>query len=212
MYKVTSSKQKLLNILKKDNSCTIKEIMAHFNISEIAVRKHIHDLEKEGFIQKMSSKQDIGRPYYMYQLTDKGHKTFPNQYEELPLELLRDLEELKGTELVDQLLENWTNREAFYLKSRTEAYKFNEKVTEVTRLRNEAGYMVEHEENEDGSYTLKNYNCPIINIANSFNKVCVNEKVMLENLFGGSEVNSANCITKGDHYCEWIITKPKPSD
>src|SRR5690625_4751948 len=128
MNKRTPTKQKLLNILKKDHRCTIKDIMVYFTISEIAVRKHIHELEQQGFIRKISNKQDIGRPFYMYELTDKGHKTFPNQYEKLPLELLRDLEDLQGTKMVDSLLEKRMERETSFFKQEIKTEDFDDKI------------------------------------------------------------------------------------
>src|SRR5690625_3451177 len=96
MNKRTSTKQKLLNILKKDHKLTMKEIMAYFTISEIAVRRHIHELIQQGFLKKQSMKQEIGRPYYIYELTEKGHATFPNENDTLPLEILQDLEAVEG--------------------------------------------------------------------------------------------------------------------
>src|SRR5690625_486228 len=104
MNKRTSTKQKLLNILKKDHKLTMKEIMAYFTISEIAVRRHIHELIQQGFLKKQSMKQEIGRPYYIYELTEKGHATFPNENDTLPLEILQDLEAVEGPQVVKKVL------------------------------------------------------------------------------------------------------------
>src|SRR5690625_2895462 len=111
MNKRTPTKQKLLNILKRDQKLTIKEIMAYFSISEIAVRRHIHELIQQGFLEKQSMKQKIGRPYYTYDLTEKGHATFPNENETLPLEILQDLEAVQGKQAVKSVLAQRMERE-----------------------------------------------------------------------------------------------------
>src|SRR5699024_11991911 len=104
LKKLAKTKQKLLEVIKKSGRITYDEIMVHFTISEIAVRKHLHELEKDGLIKKESVKQKIGRPYHVYELTGEGHTLFPNQYKQLPLDLLKDLEVLQGREAVSDLL------------------------------------------------------------------------------------------------------------
>src|SRR5699024_5712189 len=178
-----STKDRLLYVLKKNNPLTMSEITSYFSISEAAIRKHLHELEKQQFIQKKTIKQEIGRPYHKYMLTDKGHSTFPNQYDTLPIELLRDLEDLYGEEAVSNLLD-------------------------IARIRDENGYMVEVEQTDRGDYIFKHYNCPIANIASEYDQVCENEKIVMEKIFPHSHVISHTCITKGDNVCKWTISRP----
>ncbi|WP_164216567.1 DeoR family transcriptional regulator [Virgibacillus sp. YIM 98842] len=209
MKKITSTKQKLLNKLKKDGVCTIGKIMEGFTITEIAVRKHIHELEQQGFIKKNTVKQELGRPYFTYELTEKGHSTFPNQYAQLPLELLQDLEELQGKEAVNSLLSKRLEREKGEMEKLVGQDNFEEKISKVANIQNQKGYMVELEQSDDGKYIITNYNCPIANIASTYNQVCVNEKKIFEGVFPASEVISESLITKGHNFCRWVIKKPE---
>lgn len=208
MKKRQSTKEKLLYILKKDQTRTIRELMVYFTISEIAVRKHLNELERQGFIQSEVVKQKIGRPYHTYQLTDRGHQTFPNQYETLPLELLADLEVLQGKQGVYDLLNKRMIREQASFLKEVKHYNFDEKVAEIAKIQDEKGYMIEYDKQEDGSYEMINFNCPIINIASAYKQICLNEKKMLGNVFTDSVVASETCITNGDHFCKWTISKP----
>src|SRR5699024_11083448 len=106
MKGIVSTKEKILTILKQDRepTCTLKEIVHHFTISETAVRKHLQELINQGYVKETVIKQEIGRPYHVYALTGKGHTVFPHQHEELPLTLLQDLEEVGGKEVVNKLL------------------------------------------------------------------------------------------------------------
>lgn len=208
MNKRASTKQKILTILKKDKECTMKELMEYFTISEIAIRRHVQELEQQGFIQAKAVKQEIGRPYYCYKLTGKGHATFPNQYETLPLELLQDLEELHGKNVVEEVLEKRAEREEAMLQEQFQSKTFDEKIEELVAIQGKNGYMFDYEKTIDGHYEITNYNCPIINIASNYKQICKNEKGMLGNLFSSSEVKSHSCITNGDHFCKWIITQP----
>lgn len=210
MLKRKPTKQKILNILKKDANSTIKEIMEHFSISEIAVRRHIRDLVQQGFIKENKIKQEIGRPYYTYELTDKGHETFPNQYEQLPVELLQDLEAVQGRQAVKEVLDKRKEREeTFYLSEIEQVDHFDDQISTISRLQSEKGYMTEYEKLDNGDYIIKNYNCPILNLASSYGRVCRNEKEVFAKIFPNSKVISEKCMTKGEHYCKWVITRPK---
>lgn len=209
MNKRTPTKQKLLNILKKDHKSTMKDIMVYFEISEIAVRKHIRELEQQGFLKKKSIKQEIGRPYYTYELTEKGHATFPNEYETLPLELLQDLESLQGEQAVKDVLAKRMQREKTQFLKAVESKDFDQQIATIMGLQDEKGFMVEYDQTVNGDYEIRNFNCPIINIASTYQQVCVNEKKVLADVFPSSKVLSKSCIATGGKFCKWTITKPK---
>ncbi len=208
MNKRTPTKQKLLNILKKDQKLTIKEIMAYFTISEIAVRRHIHELIQQGFLKQQSIKQKIGRPYYTYKLTEKGHATFPNENETLPLEILQDLEAIQGQQAVKNVLAQRMERERAQFLEEVELESFDQRIATIVRIQEDKGFMIEYDQNNDGDYEIRNYNCPIINIASKYQQVCSNEKQVLGEVFPSSKVISRSCIATGGKLCKWVITKP----
>lgn len=208
MNKRTPTKQKLLNILKKEHQSTIKDIMVYFEISEIAVRRHIHELEQKDFIKKQSIKQDIGRPYFIYELTNKGHATFPNENNTLPLELLQDLELLQGKQAVNDVLSQRMKREREQFLEAADSKEFDQQIAAITKLQDEKGFMIEYDQTVHGDYEIKNFNCPIINIASTYQQVCANEKKVLTDVFPNSEVRSGACIATGEKFCKWTITKP----
>lgn len=204
-----TTKEKLLNILKRNKDITIEQIMEYFSISEAAIRKHLHELERQELIKKTAHKQQIGRPFYTYSLTKKGHGQFPNQYERLPVELLEDLEELQGPEVVEALLFKRMEREGDKLAEEMAGKSFEEKVYKLVELQNEAGYMLEVEKTADGDFLLTNFNCPIANIAFRYRQVCSNEKVMYNRVFDEADVVLEEHMAKGSHVCRWVIKAPE---
>lgn len=209
---IKTTKDKLLMILKKNKAITIDQIMQIITISEPAVRKHLHELEKQGLLIKKSNKQNIGRPFYTYELSKKGHGIFPNQYEGMPVELLKDLEELQGPDSVKALLYKRMEREESNLLAELDGIDFEQKVEKLVELQNKAGYMLEVMKTPEGDYVLTNFNCPIANIAHHFRQVCSNEKVMYNHVFEESEVLPESLITSGAHVCKWIIKAPLKDD
>lgn len=213
MKNCKTTKDQLLMLLKKNDGITIEEIMEYFSISEPAIRKHLHEMERQGLVLKNAQKQKIGRPFFTYDLTEKGHGLFPNQYESLPVELLEDLEALQGPEAVKALLNKRMEREKQELQRELiEADKFEDKVQILVQLQNSSGYMVEIEREANGDYKLRNFNCPIANIAHKYTQVCSNEKQIYKSVFEDSEVIPKTYITAGDNVCTWIIKEPKEEE
>lgn len=207
--KKRSTKEQILFVLKRQGESTMKEIMENFTVSEIAVRRHIRDLMSQAFISERIIKQAIGRPFHMYELTSKGHATFPNKNAQLPEELLNDIEETLGSEAVSDVLRKRKEREEQLYETHISADTFDEKIKQIADLQDEEGYMVEYNKLDDGSYQIKNYNCPIYSIAISFKEVCHNEKDVLEKMFPDSRVISESKITDGKKSCCWTISPPK---
>lgn len=203
-----STKEKILFILKKDNELSIKEMMDYFTISNVAVRRHLNDLIREGFVTERTEKQEIGRPFIIYSLTGKGHQTFPNQYEQFSMELLQDIEEIKGETAVQDILKARKEREELELKSQLVNKNFDDKIAGLCELQDARGYMHEYEQTASGDYIVKNYNCPIFSLASSYQVICKNEKNMYREIFPNSDVKAHSYMAEGGKYCCWTITNP----
>lgn len=205
--KKMTTKDKILYILKKDGEIAMKELADHFSISDIAIRKHVQALIWDGFIKKRKVRQDIGRPYHVYSLTKKGHGTFPNQYEELPVRILQDLEALEGEQVVNKLIEFRKDREKNELMAHLPEDDFDARMEEMIKLQQEKGYMIDYEKLENGDYHIKIFNCPIFNVASSYHQICDNEEIMYKEIFPNSNVGISSYLTKGAKYCSWTISK-----
>lgn len=207
MKRRMTTKEKILYILKKDGEISMKELADYFTISDIAIRKHVQALIWDGFIKKRKERQEIGRPYHLYSLTKKGHGTFPNQYEELPVKLLEDLQAIEGQKAVENLLHYRKVREQEEIASQLPDGDFDDKILAMIRVQEEKGYMIDHTKKANGDYEIKIFNCPIYNLASQFHQVCTNEESMYKNLFPNSHVNITSHLTKGAKYCSWTISK-----
>src|SRR5699024_1977188 len=209
MDKQMTTKEKIIYVLKKNGEVSMKELASHFSISDIAVRKHVQVLLWDGFIKKRTERQDVGRPFLLYSLTKKGHHTFPNQYDELPVTLLEDLQEIEGTEVVERLLQHRKQEEANELLTQMPDGEFDERMLAMIELQQEKGYLMDYTKHENGDYEMKIFNCPIYNVASEFKQVCKNEKRLYESLFPDSEVNVSSYLTEGANYCSWVISNNK---
>ena len=205
MRKEGSSRQTILLMLKRHKERTVAELAKGLGITEMAVRKYLHSLEREGVIESRIERQAMGRPSHHYFLTLKGEESFPRQYCDLSLQMLQDLEELSGSDIVAQLFEKRKERlHDKYVMHVTGS--FNERIKALARIQSDNGYMVEYEKMEDGSYRFIEYNCPIARIAKRYPVACSCELQLFKQLLKTNHVVQVTCMAKdGGNCCTYSI-------
>ncbi|WNF36359.1 metalloregulator ArsR/SmtB family transcription factor [Bacillaceae bacterium IKA-2] len=210
MGKQVSTKDQILNLLKVNKQLTVAEMSNNLDITEMAVRRHLNTLERDNIIETSLLRQAMGRPTNVYFLTKTGQEMFPRNYAPLTVDLLRDIEDLSGQEMVEQLFERRKDRMKEKYGARiTELNSLEDKVAELARLQNENGYMVEWEKDSEGSYLFKEYNCPISEIAQEYPVACSCELALFQELLGTDEVDCEVCMAiDSESHCFYKI-KPK---
>ncbi|MFC4402153.1 helix-turn-helix transcriptional regulator [Gracilibacillus xinjiangensis] len=200
-----TTKDRILEKLKKDISLSVNELTSYLEITHMAVRKHLNTLEKDGLISGQYVKQPVGRPVQKYSLTAKGNRLFPNNYESLSVEFLKDIQDLHGE---DSIFHLFKTREERQTKNHTERIRKStpqDKVEEMVKIQNEKGYMAELNQIDDTHYEIIEYNCPIFSVANEFHIACQCETNMFKKVLGTDEVERIQCKTEGNNHCRFIV-------
>jgi len=201
-----STREQILMMLKRNGSLTVSEIAIDLGITEMAVRRHLNTLERDELIRSSLVRQAMGRPTNLYSLTDKAENQFPKAYLNLALDLLESVFEKEGREQIKELFKRREERLRKQYKNRLQDNSsLAEKVNLLVNIQNEKGYMAELEEKAEG-YLIKEYNCPISEVAKYFNEACEGERTLFHNLLD-SGVESLQCMARGDHSCVYLIKK-----
>lgn len=202
----TSTRRQLLMLLKTQGDCCISELSLALGITEMAVRRHIHTLERDRLIQSVLVKQAMGRPLYRYSLTEESDDLFPKKYPQLALDLLSELEEQPGgVEVIDRIFEGRRDKLEKRYNDRMKDRPLNERVDELSSIQNLGGYMTEWEHNEgEESYILYEYNCPIAQVAKQYRQACQCEKQLFEQLLD-AKVERIECLADGETRCTYVI-------
>lgn len=201
-----STRETILHMLKTEGPLSTKSIASSLGVTEMAVRRHLGSLEKDGMIQAELVRQAMGRPMAMYRLSPRAEAFFPNKYSTLTLDLLDELAEEAGEEMVTRLFERRRDK----LRQRYEpglgAGSLGERVRALTSIQNDNGYMAECGQNEDGSYVIKEHNCPISRIADRYDQACSCELELFSTLLQ-AKVERTECLASGGCRCVYIVTK-----
>jgi predicted ArsR family transcriptional regulator len=200
-----STKDKILELLKKETNLTVSELSKFLGITEMAVRKHLTVLERDSLLTITEVRQPMGRPLQVYSLSSQADGKFPNSYETLTLEFLQDLEDLHGEELIHLLLEKRSERQKNNYLPQMNDKNFAEKVQQLKEIQVKKGYMAELNKIDDNTYELIEYNCPIFTVAKQYKKACNCETNMFKNVLGTEDVKRVTCKTDDEDHCRFLI-------
>lgn len=201
-----STRDTILHMLKTKGPLSAKSIASTLLVTDMAVRRHLGSLEKEGFIETELIRQAMGRPLALYRLTPHAESLFPNKYSTLTLDLLDELAEEAGEDMVARLFERRRDKLQQRYEAGVAGKPLAERVRTLTDIQNDNGYMAECEQTEDGKYVIKEHNCPISQVANRYNLACSCELELFSSLLE-AKVERTECLASGGCRCVYVITE-----
>nr|WP_040340287.1 metalloregulator ArsR/SmtB family transcription factor [Fictibacillus macauensis] len=204
MAKNTSTRSVIVQMLKRQKDLTVTQMAGELGVTEMAVRRHLHALEKDALIEATLVRQPMGRPLSVYRLSEEAEEQFPRNYAGLTLEFMQDFQDIAGNDVVDDLFARRESRLYEQYAPRMAHTTFEDQVAELTAIVNEAGYMAEWEKT-DAHYEIKEFNCPIAKVADHYEQACHCELSLFKKLLGTTRVERTECLAKGGSCCKYRI-------
>lgn len=201
----SSTRKVLLTMMKTRGCLSVNEMAKDLGITEMAVRRHLNTLERDGLIEAKISRQAMGRPSHLYSLTAAADDLFPKNYHMLTLDLLEELGAEEGQSTVGRLFERRKQKMLDKYAPRMEGKDLDQRVAELAEIQNSSGYMVDVEKKEDGGFVLNEFNCPITQVANQYDEACSCELTLFRKLLE-ADVERTECISKGGGKCSYRIS------
>lgn len=201
------TRRRILTLLKEEGGLTADELAELLGISAVAVRRHLTKLERDQLVTYEEVQRGMGRPSFVYQLGEAAASFFPRHYDELAIVVLQTIKDLYGREAIDAV---------FRMRSEDIFEKYRRKVTgetldarldQLTKLREADGYMSTWTIDEDGTFTLREANCPIVHVAEDCGSACDYDQALLTNLLDATVVRKSH-LASGDGACCYEV-RPK---
>ncbi|MFL0557239.1 helix-turn-helix transcriptional regulator [Paenibacillus barengoltzii] len=199
-----STRERILHLMKTAGPLSAKELTTELQITEMAVRRHLGTMERDGLIESKMVRQTAGRPTAVYGLTELAEGLFPKRYHSLTLDLLDELAEESGEVMVDRLFDRRKEKLSRKYMAEMQGKSLTEKVRTLSEIQNDNGYMTELQETDGGEYVLMEHNCPISQIANRYNHACDCELKLFESLLD-ADVERTECLAQQGRKCVYVI-------
>ncbi|MGH8930320.1 MAG: helix-turn-helix transcriptional regulator [Egibacteraceae bacterium] len=186
---------------------SVAELASALGVSEVAVRRHLQGLERDGLIHGETLRTGgRGRPGTEYGLTDKGRRLFPDRSAQLAKDLLEFLETVHGRAALRTFLRWHAERQAERYGAALEECGDDpaERAERLARLLTEDGFLsdVEAVTTPEGATVLqlKQGHCTVREVAQSHPEICAYEAALFKRLLG-TKVSRRQTIAGGAGEC-----------
>jgi predicted ArsR family transcriptional regulator len=201
-----STRMEVLELLRRKRQCSAETIASDLGVTPNAVRQHLTNLERDGFVISHPERNGRGRPALLFSLTERADSVFPKRYGQLASMVLQEVQEMGGPGALDEVFARVAERHAHAIEDDLEGLDFDEKLHRVVAWIGRAGTLAEQSETPEG-VKVTIHNCPFRNTALKFPQVCTITPQLITRLLGAS-VSQADSIHRHDPYCSFVVQRP----
>ncbi|MFL6244519.1 MAG: helix-turn-helix transcriptional regulator [Thermoanaerobaculia bacterium] len=205
-----TSRAAIFRLMKSEGYVSIPRIAEALGVSHEAARKHVIDLQRNGWIQAdcgpdeaQRRESTAGRPPVRYCLTAAGDHLFPKKYPELLIELLDAVAEERGPEGAAAILARFTDDRVAELEPRVASTSMKRRMAALQDIYAD-GDPFATVEKRGGDYVVIERNCPYLKFAMERPDICSTTVSTLRRLTG-CEVVRERRFQDGDGRCEFHV-------
>jgi predicted ArsR family transcriptional regulator len=198
-----ATRQEILDYLHREHSGTVRDFARQLNLTPTGVRQHLTVLERDGLVAAREERGRVGRPAYIYSLTEKGEALYPKSYDVLANLLMEEVRHVAGSDALQQILRRVSDRMAQQSRDRVEGKSLGERVEVAVEMMREQGCVASFEE-RDGVYYLHECTCPYPAVARRNSAVCALEVDLVRRLTG-ADARLVSSLLRGDRACIYRI-------
>jgi len=207
------TRRAIVKLLKTEGAMDATQVAARLDVTAMAVRQHLYQLQEEKLVKAEERPVPLGRPAKYWQLTREANRLFPDAYAELSVALISAMGDAFGDAGLKRILESRGSRQkADYLKRIPHSLLLKDKLRRLARIRTEEGYMAEvKRDGKDGFLFIENH-CPICAAATACQGFCATELDLFRTVLGPhASVERTEHIISGDRRCVYHVTAATPS-
>ena len=209
----SSLRRAILVHLRQAGPSSPDSLAASLGASRTGILQQLHALEATGLVSHAAEKHGVGRPRHLYDVTADAQSLFPTDYGGFASGLLKAIEAVGGDDLVEQVFAARRQQIGDRIRRRmTEELPADAPLADRVRLlaflQDEAGYLAEAVETDDGALRLREHNCAIDKIARRTQAPCDAELALFRELLGPG-VQRETHIASGDRCCSYLVERPR---
>lgn len=199
-----STREIILDAIKQSNEATVESLANVADVSPVTVRHHLNSLQAEGLLETRSIRRKVGRPYYVYSLSDQGHELFPQRYMRLSSRLLDELKANFPAGTVDILFNNVVQQIVDDHRKDFEHLSVERRLDYLVGLLADEGFLATWESSDD-KYVLIEYSCPYYSVGQKHDEVCTLDRRLVQIVLD-TDVEQESCMLHGDSRCQFTFS------
>jgi predicted ArsR family transcriptional regulator len=205
------TRSQILLSLKNKGRMSVEGLASSLGVSKVSVRRHLDLLRRDGLVAYEVQRQDRGRPGHIYFLTQKAETLFPTGYSSFALKVLNQVRANFGESGVAKVLSGQADELINHIKPELEGLDLGKRIEKLVSLINDRGYDITVHNLKDGSYLIKQRNCPILKIASEYNQCCSEELRVYQTVLEAQVFRECR-IAAGARSCDYVIMPSRESE
>ena len=206
---MSSTRDRVLQTLLAHPRIAIHELAQEVGINPISIRHHIASLQAEGLVNAEEERHGVGRPRYVFFLTEAGVEKFPTRYIRLTVRLLEQLKETMPAAMVSKIFSQMAQELANDIVKNTELadLTMEEKLELMKAMLRQEGFNIEWERQGD-QFQIVETSCPYYHVGQDHPEVCSVDQTLISSVLS-IHAEKVKCILNGDNHCTYIVSDPK---
>ena len=196
-----NTKERILEQLLLLQNATISQLANLLLISEISVRHHLLSLEAEGVITSSEERHGVGRPRFIYRLTDKGYQNAPTDYLKISDQALQTMKRFLGADTALEFLKTLGRDLAEGYSSEINFEDHDQALSQIAASLTRDGFIFSWARSGE-KYTLTTHHCPFHYLGQKHPEICAINHALLESLIR-QPISHDSCILRGDAACTY---------
>src|SRR5881409_1788955 len=107
-----STRMEVLELIRRKGSASAEAIASGLGVTPNAIRQHLTNLERDGFVVSHPERRRRGRPSLLFSLTERADSVFPKRYGQLATMVLQEVQAMGGPEALDEVFARVAARHA----------------------------------------------------------------------------------------------------
>src|SRR5260221_1162763 len=122
-----SPRMEVLELIRRKGRASAEAIASDLGVTPNAIRQHLTNLERDGFVVNHPERRARGRPSLVFSLTERADSVFPKRYGQLATMVLQEVQDMGGPPALDDVFERMATRHATVIAPTLEGLEFDEK-------------------------------------------------------------------------------------
>lgn len=203
----------ILDFLQKRGSAAVEQVAREIGLAPATVRRHLDILQRDRLVSCHQAHKKLGRPEFVYFLTEDGQEAGYRDYRKLLTLLLSEIQSLPSSDVSgkagEELLQLLLVRIASQLSNSYHGPEAQSADSRLARLREalqEGGYAPEITR-QDEQVQIRLCNCPFRAAALCQKSVCLLDHTLISSILGIEPVCQTT-IHDGGNACSYLVTLP----
>ncbi|HQF71543.1 MAG TPA: DeoR family transcriptional regulator [Promineifilum sp.] len=201
--KKRTTRDVILHSIKSLSHPTVEDLAEAADVSPVTVRHHLNALLAEGTIEAATVRRKVGRPYYVYSISEKGQELFPKRYVRLTNRLLDEMKDRLPQSVIDAIFDGVVENVLDDHRGEFEHLALEDRLDFLVALLAEEGFLCTWERTDAGLRIVE-YSCPYVSIAGYHAEVCTFDRKLMDGILQ-LPVRQDSCILQGGECCQFTV-------